>query len=288
MLFKLNTQAFRDAIDKSGLRVSGPLIADGKLHRFYVEGDKSGSKNGWYVLYGDGLPAGSFGSWKTGQKGSWCAIDAKSLSPQECAEFRRRMEQARLTREAEGRARRQRAAEKAAAIFSASKLAPDFHPYLVSKGVRSHGVRLYKKSLVIPLHDISGELHSLQFIDNDGDKYFLSGGRKKGCYFAIGMVTESLCIAEGYATAASIYEATGVPVAAAFDAGNLKAVAVALRNKFPEMKITLCADNDAATLGNPGLTKAREAAACIGAYLAIPPSAGDFNDFLHQNSHEQS
>ncbi|MCD8494042.1 MAG: toprim domain-containing protein [Alphaproteobacteria bacterium] len=111
---------------------------------------------------------------------------------------------------------------------------------------------------------------------------FLSGGRKKGCYFAIGTPSNSLCIAEGYATAASIYESTGLPCAVAFDAGNLEAVALALRTKFPEIEITLCADNDANTPGNPGLTKAREAAAACGALLAVPPVPGDFNDLIQQ------
>ena len=68
------------------------------------------------------------------------------------------------------------------------------------------------------------------------------------------------------------------PVAVAFDAGNLLPVAQSLRAKFPHIEITLCADNDLNTPGNPGLTKAREAAAAVGALLAVPPYAGDFND----------
>jgi putative DNA primase/helicase len=139
----------------------------------------------------------------------------------------------------------------------------------VKKSVQSHGLHLHNGLLVIPLRDSDGNLHSLQFIDSDGNKRFLSGGRKKGCYFALGSPVASLCIAEGYATAATIHESTGLPVAVAFDAGNLMAVAQALRMKFPKIKITLCADNDAATPGNPGLTKAQEAAIAIGGYLAV-------------------
>lgn len=118
-------------------------------------------------------------------------------------------------------------------------------------------------SLVIPLRDVVGELHSLQFIGPDGRKTFLTGGRKRGCYFAIGRPVDALCIAEGYATAASVHEATGQATACAFDAGNLEAVARALRGKFPRSRITVCADNDTGTPGNPGVRYAEAAARAV-------------------------
>lgn len=273
---------FKAALDAAALPTKDKITADGKLHRFTVQGDRAGSKNGWYILYGDGLPAGSFGSWKTGFKGTWCAKAENTLTTSEREEYRRRMDAARKAREAEEQARKTEAARNALAIWKASSPAPDNHPYLVKKRVRNHGLRLTKtNSLIIPMRDSYGILHSLQFIDGEGNKLFLSGGRKKGCYFAIGIPLESLCIAEGYATAASIHESTGLPVAVAFDAGNLEPVARALRAKFPQIEITLCADNDEHTPGNPGLTKAREAAAACGALLAVPPCAGDFNDLYN-------
>jgi putative DNA primase/helicase len=90
--------------------------------------------------------------------------------------------------------------------------------------------------LLIPLYDSDGTLHSLQFIDADGAKRFKTGGRKQGCYFSIGQPKDVLCLAEGYATAASISEATGHAVAVAFDAGNLLSVAKVLREK----RVLLC------------------------------------------------
>jgi putative DNA primase/helicase len=142
--------------------------------------------------------------------------------------------------------------------------------------------------LIAPLQDIDGALRSLQYIAVDGTKLFLKGGRKKGCYFTIGEPKDAFVICEGYATGASIHEATGSPVIIAFDAGNLLPVARALRTKHPFAAITIAADDDVATDGNPGLTKAREAAAAIGASLAVPDFGGnrpknatDFND-LHK------
>lgn len=271
-------ESFTAALNEAGLSTNGGVIADGKIHREYVNGDKSGSKNGWYILFNDGVPVGCFGSWKTGFKGTWCAKADYDLTQAQRIECRRRMVEAQKAREVDEEARREEAGRKALTIWQSAPLAPDDHPYLLKKGVRNYGLRLYKTSLVVPLHDNPGNLHSLQFIDEAGNKRFLSGGRKKGCYFVIGCHAEPLCIAEGYATAASIYESIGLPVVVAFDAGNLLPVAQALRMKFPTTEMILCADNDENTPGNPGLTKAQEAAIAIGASLAVPPCAGDFND----------
>ena len=132
----------------------------------------------------------------------------------------------------------------------------------------------------MPLRDGEGRIHSLQFIDADGNKRFLSGGRIAGCYYPIGIPVDTLCICEGYATAASVHEATGHAVAVAFNCGNLLSVAQILRRKFPAIELVICADNDTQTDGNPGLTKAREAASAVGALLAVQPCHGDFNDLL--------
>ena len=91
---------------------------------------------------------------------------------------------------------------------------------------------------------------------------------------------------EGFATGASIHEATGGAVAVAFNAGNLSAVALALRVKYPGLTITIAADDDWHTSGNPGLTAAKQAAVDVGGKLAVPDFTGlvrgakdtDFND----------
>lgn len=271
---------FKAALDKAGLSTKDKIIADGQLSRFHVEGDKAGSKNGWYVLFCDGIPAGCFGSWKTSDIIKWCIKSDRKLTQEQRKQNHSRMVEAQKVRKTEEVKRRKFAKRKALSIWKSSSTAPYNHPYLLKKSVKMHGLRLYKKSLVVPIRDINGDLHSLQFIDNVGNKRFLSGGRKKGCYFAIGTPLDTLCIAEGYATAASIYQVTGHACAVALDAGNLKPVAIALRNKFPNLKIIICADNDINTDGNPGVTKAKTAALSVGASLVIPPNAGDFNDLL--------
>jgi putative DNA primase/helicase len=260
---------FMEAMAQAGIHVRGPLLADGRLRRVHIEGDRKGSRNGWYILYSDGIPSGTYGSWKTGFKGTWCEKAQSDLTPAQRAEHKRRMDEARKAREAEEQAARKLAQDRAAAIWKVLASARDDHTYLVKKGVKAHGLRLSKGALVIPLRDEAGTLHSLQFIDGGSNKRFLSGGRKKGCYFAIGVPKGTICICEGYATGASVYESSGHAVAVAFDAGNLIHVAKAMRRKFPEAKIIICADNDTVTPGNPGLTRAREAAAAVGGLLTM-------------------
>ena len=98
-------------------------------------------------------------------------------------------------------------------------------------------------------------LCSLQFIAQEGFKRFLRGGRTRGAYFPIGDPSNAtaLCVAEGFATGATIHEATGHPVAVAFNAGNLESVARAMRAKFPNLPIIICADDDHATSGLGGV-----------------------------------
>ncbi len=119
-------------------------------------------------------------------------------------------------------------------------------PYLERKQVKSWGVRFDKDSIIVPLHDAEGKLWSLQTIFHNGDKIFLKGGRKRGCFYPLGLFseTETLFICEGFATGASIYQAIQIPTVIAFDAGNLEPVITAIRAKFPDKQIIICADND--------------------------------------------
>ncbi len=272
---------FKAVLSADGLSTRDKIIADGRLHRFHVQGDKSGAKNGWYVLYGGDIPAGAYGCWKRSISHTWCTKSLKRMTVTQRKEYCEKIAEARDKHEREKQKRQLQARRKGEYIWrSASVLTDGNHPYLVSKQVKNHGLKLYKRLLVIPLRDEDGILQSLQFIDAEGNKRFLGGGKIQGGYFPIGEVQGTLCIAEGYATAATIHENTGHGVAVAFNAGNLKPVAMALRSKFSDVKIIICADNDAKTDGNPGVTKAREAALVVEGYLAIPPRAGDFNDLM--------
>jgi putative DNA primase/helicase len=173
--------------------------------------------------------------------------------------------------------------------------------YLQRKGVPAYGVRAVQGALLVPLRDGDGKLWNLQRIAPvkpaiGSDKQFLRGGRKSGLWHLLGTVQAQpapntiLLIAEGYATAASLHQATGYPVAVAFDAGNLVHVCEAFRKRYPDVLIVVCGDDDRITEQttgtNPGRVKATAAAQAIGGLVVFPeglPEGGtDFND-LHQH-----
>jgi putative DNA primase/helicase len=158
------------------------------------------------------------------------------------------------------------------------------HGYLQRKGVRPHGIRMESGDvLVVPLVDVDGTIHTLQRIYEDGTKRFLSGGAKAGHFTPIGgplVDAGTILICEGWATGATAHEATGLPVVAAMDAGNLKRVVPVLRDRYPSARLVILADNDAkpGRVDNPGVTAANAAARATSAVVAIPPEPGDFND----------
>lgn len=276
-------EQFREAISRAGLTPPGIVEADGKLRRFASNG-KRGDDTGWYVLHSDGVPAGAFGDWRTGISETWRANIGRALSIRESADHQARVEAMRAQREKEETARAADAANEAARIWRQASPA-GAHPYLERKGIKAHGVKLQGGRLVIPMR-IGGTLTSLQFIDAEGEKLFLPGGKVAGAYFPIGNPDAgAVLIAEGFATGATLHEATGYAVAVAFNAGNLESVAVSLREKFPEARLILCADDDYQTHGNPGKSKAEAAARRIGGLVAVPEfgavrpeGATDFND----------
>ncbi len=299
---------FRSAASARGLILPDDIIADGRLHRCDVQGGARGKGDGAYLLHQDGIPAGGFENHRDGLGWeNWRADIGRRLTPEEEATHRARVEVQRKTREAEEKKRRDKARRKAHAIWNAAKPADDTHPYLIRKRVRAHGLRVgvwprWQKdgagrweevrtpgALLVPIRSASGTLHSLQAIYaeriEDRDKDFLPHGRKAGCFHLLGEVRADapLCVAEGLATAATIHEATGWPVAVAFDAGNLEAVARELRTLHADALLIVCADDDHATKGNPGRTKAEAAAAAVGGVLCLPQFAADrpegFTDF---------
>ncbi len=278
------TQEFRDAIHAAGLTPPASIVP-GKFRRFPGVGKNKGDTSGYCKMFQDG-EGGCFGDWASGNTGEWQAKREIPRTNIEQAAFKRQVAEARAKAEAEQVARNCAAAIEAEAIWQKAVPAVDGHPYLASKFVKANGARTLEGRLIVPLRDKT-KIQSIQYIDKDGGKLFHLGGRTKGCYFSIGDLNGAmaLCIAEGFATGATIHEATGHPVAVAFNAGNLEAVATAMREQFPKLPIILCADDDSATPGNPGMTKAMAAAQAVGGLLAMPDfgparpqGATDFND----------
>lgn len=216
----------------------------------------------------------------------------RAIAPAELQ--RRRAAREQEAQEATARHERTQAeaADKARELWDRAGTVHADHAYVRAKRMKPYGAKQLRDQLVVKIQDVDGAHHSAQYIQPGGNKSFQTGGRISGCFVAVtGGVKPGngtpLLICEGYATACSLHEATSHPVAAAMNAGNLLAVARAWREKHPKLSIVICADDDTETAGNPGMTKATEAARAVGASLAVPDfgqerpdRASDFND-LH-------
>lgn len=292
------TEVFRDAMADAGLVYSDPIQADGMLHRFHVEGDRPGTRNGWYIVHSDGVPAGAFGSWK-GITGTWRA--RSKLSRYESSMMRDRLKAAMKAASRERERAGYEASERAAKIWEAAEPADADHDYLRHKRIQAHGLRQHGNSLIVPVRDVNGNLMSLQRIDPSGSKRFLPGGRISGGMHILNgdnplsifdgrSRVPTIVLAEGYATGATIWEIKNSPVVVAFNAGNLKPVAKAIQVRLRYWRPVFCADNDHTGARNTGVEKARGAAHAIGGgrVIAPPPDEGitDWNDWHLQNGPE--
>ena len=277
-------ETFSDAIRKAGFEIEHDPIPDGKIHRF---GRK---KACWYSLHQEGdFQAGVFGDWRTDEKIKWCnkggSGSGESGESDSSLNYKRDRLINKIMREHEEyRAHREKLAiKKANDIFKAAQAVADGgNPYLERKKIKPVGeIKAYGKTLILPCYNSDANVVGLQFINPDGSKRFLSGQRNDGVFSVIQGRRDVYAIAEGYATAASIYEATGWSVIIAFNSGNLTRVAKIFKRKSP----IICGDNDSHLESVPpykniGIIKAREAAAIAGSTIAIPNECKDWNDFF--------
>lgn len=174
---------------------------------------------------------------------------------------------------------------KAQEMWGRSNRANPQHPYLVDKQVQPFNLRQYKDVLMVPLVDEHG-LANIQFIQADGEKRFLKGGKAKGVYCPIGTIegATALYICEGWATGASVHALTGAPVACAMNVGNLLPVAQMMRTKYPTIHICIAGDNDTNATPNAGAKSAHEAALAVRGEVMLPEfpkghNGTDWNDW---------
>lgn len=222
--------------------------------RFRPEGAKSPKKSAWVRLYEFKAQSGRvYITGAYGNRGDTFTIEASDTAwtPAERAAWLEHRKEAEKAAAAERQAEGEKAATKAARMWKSGR---DFgpqtppHPYLERKRVGAFGVRLgFNQRLLVPLRDVVGQLHGVQYISPEGDKIFGTGTLKEGRGHLIGELREGvpfLAFGEGYATCASVHMATGWPVVVCFDAGNLAAVMADYRKLYPELPMVVAADDD--------------------------------------------
>lgn len=260
---------------------------DGKIHRFKRGGS---SKSAWCVSWQNARTKdGSFyyvvvcGDYRTGEqlvyKPDKMTRADKKVIDQQIADKQKQIEKVKLAAQIE-------TADLAQSRFA--RATKNGHtPYMDRKGIPDlYGCCVYEDRLQVPMRDCDGVLWSLQTIFANGDKRFMKGGRKKGLFHRLGGPIEDIAyLCEGFATAASIHQATRKPTVCAFDAGNLVEVAKELAKAFPDAELRICGDDDRQNEKNPGREKAEKAALLTSGIALFPEfeegSGGtDFND-LH-------
>lgn len=266
---------------------------NGKVHRF---NRNSKSKTGWHVgwqLFG--LKSGKpyeiciFGDWKTSEKHEYKGAPGEKLSPDDRKIINDKLAEAARLNEEERLKGQDEARQRAAKVWARSK--PVYQSSYFSRkkisalfGAQTNldeesGARI----ILVPMRDVDGELWGIQRIFEDGQKRFLSGQRILGLFHVIGEIsndTKLAYVAEGFATGASVHEATGLPVVVVFNTANMEAAALAVRRRYKDLAIIVAGDDDVKVDGNPGRTKAEKVAKLLCGTAVFPPEPTDWNDYL--------
>lgn len=260
-----------------------PMILEGVMMRFpdkfdMEKGNKRG-QGGWCIFNSfynndDTIGIMSYGSWHEGDKQTWSSVSQDYMTAPQRQSYLDAIESARRIHADEEKKLKERAQAEFNRLWDSYPDADATHPYLVKKQVKPHGIKQDGNKLVIPCY-LNGALVGLQDIYPDGQKKFRKYSTKG--YFIIGDANaDKILIAEGYSTGASIYEATGLTVAIAFDAGNLFNTASALKDNHT---LVICADDDKHGEINTGLDKANAVKNALGCRVIAPTCNGtDFND----------
>ena len=249
-------------------------IAIGKVTRFSTNGRRN-DRSGWVHVFDDAKGA-VFGCWRSGEQHQW--FEKRDYVPDihEQEAMRQQFEEAKRKAVAERDQAYAVAAKEAQALFD-NAVPVVSHDYLTNKGIKPNMARMFGGKLLIPVYGADGILQSVQAIFSDGAKRFHSGGKMAGghCWIGDPSVGETLLIAEGFATADSLNEATGYAVCIAFSAGNLKSITQMIASQYIGKKIVICADNDSSGVG---MSKAKE----CGVDIVLPTINGDFNDMMSE------
>lgn len=246
-----------------GLMVETIAVDTSRQQRCHTA-DNQREKKGWYHLSSitinyNSYIIGAYGIWSGADNGKQIVTLAKqerdSLTQEQREAQKALHKEAQRKAESERKRQADKAAEKAKATWHKCPTEGS-SPYLTRKQVGAHGVRFGNQgTLVVPITDESDTIRGLQLILPKDHPRAVKNGRDKD-FWPYGVVTSGtwhligghpkdiLLIAEGYATGASLHEATGHPVAVVWSANNIGPACKALRKKYQRPRFLICADDD--------------------------------------------
>ena len=267
--------------------------------RFAAPDKPKGNRSAWLMVGNNGDYA-VFGDWVTGDKHVWFDDD-QDFSPVDRLAIRQRIENELIKQKELQEQRYKQISHQVKEILANAKPLEAPHEYLTRKKVLAYGVyqinqlQGIKNALLVPICGLNekGEqiYQSLQIISPTGLKRFLKGGKLQGGFHCLREAKEAkedssdIIICEGYATAATLAQLSpNDGVYCAFNANNLKPVAIAVRGMYPNKRIYIAGDNDRHLEPNIGKEKSQEAAQAICGYSSLPPfeeneQGTDWNDY---------
>ena len=283
-----------DYLDTTGNLVRVPVSA-GPNHR----PDKGGERSGYYVYNQlDQNFVCVYGNWRTNLENKFTSYNPNEMSAEQKRILQSKLEEAQKRREEAKKIQHEQVAVYVKEKFAGANEVIE-HKYLTDKKIKNYGLKTINGNLLIGVHSIIrdndngtlvSQIKSLQYIMPDGSKKFAGGGEVKGNVFLIGCEAhelpglETIILCEGYATGASIYEATGLPVAVVFSANFCVSACTRLRS-ITNAKFIIALDNDTTGIGEKC---ANEVVSSItNAVSRLPSIIGDFNDLYLEKGLEQ-
>ena len=263
------------------LQITGEIVRVPVNELAGIKQDSSGQKSGYYVVNElNGNYFATFGNWKTGFEGKWSSINTQSMTTEQREGLQRQLQEAKERHQEAKKQQQNEMAEKVKGWFESYTGVLE-HEYLTNKKVKNYGLKQYQDLLVCPVYSTRGDIRSLQYISKNGEKRFAKNSEIKGNIFLVGAdindisKLDKIILAEGYATCASIFEATQIPVACVFSANFVMAVALQIR-ELSGARIIVALDNDESGVGEK---KSQECVQAVpNSCVRLPSERGDFND----------
>lgn len=287
---------FVEKMREAGFVINKYPEINGRSTRVAVQGDKAGQTSGWYKIHTDGVPVCLFQNWRTGDGVQ------KLVAPSTKIDMSIDLEKVKVNTEAmAAKLSSQEEATKQLHAEVAKNVQERLAVYKESESteyIQRKNIPVYKGiyatnrgATVVPLSDIEGNVKTMQTILPTGTKMFEKGGELKGSMHVIDAdnlaeAKGGIVICEGYATGATIREATNgyFGVVCAMTSHNLLDVAKAVSEKYPDKPLIIAGDNDRFNVnGNVGRLTAEAVAKELGAKVIIPEfkendRGSDFND----------
>jgi len=227
---------------------------DAELKRFET---KSGKKPLWAIgrefeYKGNTFAVVKYGDWRNGSVYTWKNYDIKKQSKQFIKKQRETLDEIAAKERYETQKKNENCVKNWHPKFKAAKSSDEIHPYLDEKGISSnHTAKTdHNGTLLIPAYNHNGFVGcQLIFKSNESGEYikrFTSGIKLKGSICPIGKIRDAkyIYVAEGFATAATIYEATNIPCVVVWNCNNMYQGIQTIRHINPKCRIIIAADKD--------------------------------------------